>query len=369
MRLLAVIIHFFEHAQEGEARLLGASSEPLARIAAMNATLVALHRHFGPRRHGHDPTQRLPGDETPERVLDIVVLQSPGHGLLDWIGLDASLFAVEPCDCPPVLLAFEAQRILRERLDAYDYYFVVEDDHVIHDPLFIDKLAWFEQQFGPRRLLRPTRYEMSHSGTPALVSAWPTIPTDLLVQLGLRRPGQPAALTGRWHGREQSFVLPANPHAGGYFVSNAQLSHWVTTPWFYDRDTSFVGPMESATALSLGRAFDVYEPSRPDPFFLSIEHWGTRYAKRTAPAGLNYGDPPLLDIAHAAIRMAAESQAGQTPTDPQARLHALFALTRRRLNALLQQRDAIQHELTSLKRSRSKLLKTFFQSVWNKGRG
>jgi hypothetical protein len=340
----------------------------LARIAAVNAALIALHRHFGPRRHGHDPTGPLPDDQTPARVLDVVILQAPGQGVLDWVGLDPSLYTVELCNGPPALLAFEAQRVLRERLGGYDYYFVMEDDHVIHDPLFIDKLAWFEQQFGPTRLLQPTRYEMSQSGTPALVSAWPTIAEKTLARLGLRRSGQPSELTANWHGRNQSFVLPSNPHVGGYFLSNSQLSHWVSTPWFYDRDASFGGPLESAMTLSVGRAFDLYRSSTPDPFFLSIEHWGTRYAKATAPAGITYGDTPLLDLAHAAIRIAGSAEPESVQGNGQTRLRTLFALSGQRFNALSQQRDATLHELASLKRSRTKLFKALWRSVWNKWR-
>jgi len=91
-------------------------------------------------------------------VLDIVVLQVPGKGIIEHAGLHPSLYTLELWDGPAMQLGFETQRVLRERLGRYDYYAVVEDDMVIHDPLFFEKIGWFEQQFGLKR----------HAPTPAL---------------------------------------------------------------------------------------------------------------------------------------------------------------------------------------------------------
>jgi hypothetical protein len=350
MRLLVVTHHYFHADTSSGPKGYASLYDPLARIAAVNAMLVAFHRHFGPRRHGKDPTKRLPGDETPERVLNIVVLQIPGKGLIDQAGLDASQYELQLCDVPDMQLGFETQRVLRERMGQYDYYAVVEDDMVIHDPLFFDKLAWFERQFGTTRLLQPLRYEMSQSGTPALVSEWPTISSDVMRAFGMRRDGQAERLAGEWHGRRQSFALPANPHIGGFFLSDAQLRHWASTPWFCDRDASFVTALESAMCLALCRAFDVYQPAAPDPFFLSIEHWGTRYARNYAPPGVTYGDSPLLSLAQRALS-GAPAAAGSD------NIAALTTNSDRSLYALMAERDTLLHELDSLKRSRSKLLK------------
>src|SRR5271169_3442685 len=356
MRLLVVTHHFFA-AGDGQGSALYASQiDPLARIAAVNAMLVSFHRHFGPRRHGKDHTKRLPGDETPERVLDIVILQVPGKGIIEHVGLDPSLYELEYWDGPAMQLGFETQRVLRERLGNYDYYAVVEDDMVIHDPLFFEKLGWFEQQFGTTRLLQPLRYEMAQSGTPALFSEWPHIPSDLLRSLGMRRDGQPERLAAKWHGREQSFTLPTNPHIGGFFLSDAQLRHWASTEWLYDRDASFVGPLESAMCLAVGRAFDVYQPAAPDPFFLSIEHWGTRYARGNAPPGVNYDDTPLLGIAHRMLR-AGSIVGGRTES-----IAALMSTTERTLNVMISERDTLMNELNSLRRSRSKLFKALIKT-------
>jgi hypothetical protein len=351
MRILVVTHHFFEAADSGQPTIYSSRIDPLARIAAINAMIVSFHRYFGPRRHGADPTQRLPEDKTPERVLDIVVLQVPGKGVIEYAGIDPSLYTLELWNGPPMQLGFETQRVLRDRMGGYDYYAVVEDDSVIHDPLFFEKLAWFERQFGTTRLLQPLRYEMAQSGTPALVSAWPSIDIKTLKRLGMRRDGQPERLQAEWHGHPQSFILPNNPHVAGFFVSDAQLRNWASTPWLYDRDASFVGPLESAMCLSPCRAFDVYQPGAPDPFFLSIEHWGTRYARSFAPPGVTYGDNPLLEIARRGVTGSSQG------------LDHVMMTSNSSLNALTCERDAILGELNALRRSRSGLLKALMKAI------
>jgi hypothetical protein len=368
MRILVVICHYFGQRQDDQAAATFSSQlDPLARIAAVNASIVALHRHFGARRHGIDPTERLPEDRTPERKLDIVVLQVPSKGLLDAIGIDPSCYTVEYFDGPPLMLCFEAQRVLRERLGSYDHYAVIEDDMVIHDPLFLDKLAWFERSFGTERLLQPTRYEMAQSGTPAMVVADPILSTQDLAPF--RRPDQEERLAADWHGREQTFVLAQNPHSSCYFLSDAQLRHWVGTPWFYDRDASWIGPIESAITLSIGRTFDLYKPGAPDPFFLSIEHYGTRYARATAPPGVTYGDTPLLEIAHAALGRAnagvgAGAAIGRGLGGGTGDLFTKSAVS---FNTLVHERDAALFELVALKRSRSRLFANLVTALVRKG--
>jgi hypothetical protein len=361
MRLLVVTNHFYERQVEGDPLIYISRIDPLARIAAVNASFVALHRHFGEHRYGRKAAQRLADDLT-EHKLDIVVLQVPGKGLLDHIGIDPSSYTLELWNGPPMMLGFEAQRVLRERAGQYDYYGIIEDDMVIHDPTFFDKLAWFEQQFGPTRLLQPLRYEMAQTGLPAKIVRWPDV-SKQLASVGIRRPGQTAQLSGTWLGRKQTFILPDNPHTGGLFVSDRQLTHWMSTPWFYDRDASFSGPLESAMTLSIGRAFDLYQPSAPDPFFLSIEHWGTRYARGVAPPGHSYGDTPLLEIAYRAVQAtgAKHGSTGEPGLD-------VLEESRRGLNALMRDRDEFEHKYVSLKNSRSKLLKALWAALVQKWR-
>src|SRR5262245_6541149 len=103
--------------------------------------------------------------------------------------------------------------------------------------------------------------------------------------------------------------------------------------------------------LSPCRAFDVYQPGTPDPFFPSIEHWGTRYARGFAPPSVTYGDNPLLEMAR------------RGATGPSQELDHLMMTSHTQLNALICERDAIWGELNALRRSRSGLLKALMKAI------
>ena len=206
-----------------------------------------------------------------------------GANVLDRIGIDPAEYRVEYFDGPPLMLAFEAQRIMRERAGGYDFYGYMEDDLSVTDPAFFDKIGWFAAEFGVDKMLVPARYEMSHTGTLAKMTIEPRLSGDTVK--ALRRAGLPAALSGRWHGREQTFQLPNNPHSGCYFLTDAQLKHWMAQPSFDDRDASWVDPLVSAATYAPGRVFGMYRAGEPDPWFLEIEHFGTFYASMAAKPG------------------------------------------------------------------------------------
>jgi len=234
--------------------------------------------------------------------------------VLDRIGLDPALYDVEYIDGPPQHIPFNAQRLMKQRAGAYDFYCYVEDDLAIHDPDFFAKLVWFQERFGKTALLAPTRVETSFAGTPAKVIIDPELTAEFSAPF--RRPGQTPRLEGEWNGRRRAFVLPGNPHAASFFLTREQLDDWIAQPTFDDRDASWVGAIESAATLSVGRVFDIYKAAEPDPFFLEIHHAGSAFASRYAPPGRVYGDPPVIDIARKALyQLHHEGKTRSPPED------------------------------------------------------
>jgi hypothetical protein len=286
-------------------------------------------------------------------VLDIIVMTVHGANVLKWIGFDPATYSVEYFDGPPMMLPFEAQRIMRERTGQYDLYAYLEDDLIIDDPAFMAKIAWFAGEFGPRALLLPVRYEMAATGTPAKISISFRLAEEYCRPF--QRPEFAQAVTARWHGSEQTFRIPNNPHAGCYVISDEQLRLWIDHPTFYDRDATWVSGLESAATYAPGKIFGLYMPAEPDPWFLQIEHFGTRYAATVAPPNCVYGDPLLLTLAEAALQ--------SEPTSP-----ALAALEKpgRTINALIAENDALRTELNSLKCSSTRLSKALMASLSRK---
>jgi hypothetical protein len=311
MRILVAMSHYFGTKPESQTRPpLGSQIEPIARIAACNTSIVALHRNFGPNRHTIEGAHLPRADE---HCLDIVVLTVRGNELLDAVGLDPSYYSVEYFGGPPERLELDIPRILRDRIGGYDFYCFMEDDLIIHDPAFFAKLRWFQDHFGPRALLAPLRYEMSATGMPAKIVIDPLLPEKSLAPF--RRPGQHERIAADWNGSTQSFHLPRNPHAASYFLTDEQLRHWVQQPTFADGDDSWGWPIESGATLGVGKVFDIYKAADPDPFFLELEHYGALYAVRHAPAGRKYGEAPLLAIAQNAVRALTGEPGAVVPAD------------------------------------------------------
>jgi hypothetical protein len=356
MRVLVTIAHYCKPSDAaGNPLNLGSMRAPLSRLAAFNAQLVSLHRYFGPRRLSVAPGDPQGRSASNSDVLDILVMTARDANLLNWIGIVPSSYSVEYFDGPPIMLAFEAQRIMRERAGQYDFYVYLEDDLIIDDPAFLEKIGWFARAFGPRALLLPIRYEMSSTGTPAKVSI--SFQLDEKFAAPFRREGLAPVLTGRWHGAERTFRIPNNPHAACYVLTDEQLRLWIGDPSFYDRDGSWVDPLASAATFSPGKFFGLYMPAEPDPWFLGIEHYGTRYAAKVAPAGVIYGDSLLLTYAETALETKSAEQALAGLENPG-----------RTMNAMAAQNDLLRTELETLKRSTTRLFKAIV-AVWRRKLG
>lgn len=287
MNILFAIPHYYDPRGGGNYQSLNDNPQP--RIDALAACLRNVHHRFGQEQSALDIARRLtvPANANFRHVVDVVICTVGECHLLSRLPFAAGAYRQHACHCQPKLLGFECHEVLRDALDRYDYYCYLEDDLVLHDPLFFMKLAWFSREAGIERLLQPNRYE-----TPGNV-----IGRKLYVDGDLREP-----VTGRFRdqrslrelrlqvlGSEIVFRGAFNPHAGSFFLSAAQMRHWVAQPWFGDRDASFIGPLESAATLGILRTFQVYKPALEHAAFLEIQHYGEGYL------GYAGGDLPFAE--------------------------------------------------------------------------
>ncbi len=74
-----------------------------------------------------------------------------------------------------------------------------------------------------------------------------------------------------------AFHRAKNPHAGCFFLNDRQMASWACQPYFLDRDTCFIGPLESAATLGIMRSFRVYKAGASSAAFFEIEHFGTSF--------------------------------------------------------------------------------------------
>jgi hypothetical protein len=290
LRLLVAIPHYFSFsprrgAGSGEPFHGSTGGELAARAAALVACVSALHQLYGPEQRMINIEHRLarPANEQLAGPVDILIATTGGAHLLDRLRLPPGSFGHLPTEAEPRLLGFECHAALHQRLGSYDYYGYLEDDLIARDPLYFLKLAWFNAQVGDQALLQPNRYEVGPLG----LAHKAYIDGDLAARV--TAPFQDLAdrpvLKGHVMGTPVLFHRARNPHSGCFFLNARQLAQWAGCPYFLDRDTRFIGPLESAATLGIMRTFRVYKPAPENAGFLEIEHHGTAFLSQLRRRG------------------------------------------------------------------------------------
>lgn len=275
MRILFAIPHYFNaQGGGGHASLV---PEPRPRVEALAACLAAVHQVFGREQRVIDIFRKVAprANQEQSHELDVVVCTTGDAHVLKHLPLPSQLYRQYATQAEPKLLGFECRSVLRDALGRYDYYAYLEDDLILHDPWFFAKLAWFTRLAGFDYVLQPNRYEM-----PGFVVAR-KVYVDGDLRPGLMATYRDLSLLTDLHaevyGAAMRFVPAKNPHSGCYFLNSAQMAHWAGQPHFLDRDTSFIGPLESAATLGLLRTFKVYKPAIENAAFLELQHYGTGF--------------------------------------------------------------------------------------------
>jgi hypothetical protein len=280
MRILVAIPHFFD--ASGEVRRApehGAlAGDPAPRIEALTACVSALHQLLGGPQVIIDIARREAKNANAQFAaakLDVIVCTTRGQHLLSRLPLDRDAFRHHPTDVEPPLLGFQCHAALYERLGDYDYYCYLEDDLIIRDPWLFAKQGWFQRQVGPAAVLLPNRYEVARGGVAWKAYLDGDLPAE--VTAPFQNIAEAPELKGSCLGLEVTFRRQSNPHSGCFFLTDEQMRAWGRRRDFLDRDTRFIGPLESAATLGLMRAFRIYKPAPEVASFLEIEHAGTAF--------------------------------------------------------------------------------------------
>jgi hypothetical protein len=148
----------------------------------------------------------------------------------------------------------------------YDLLCYIEDDIIIHDKLYFDKIIWFHDQTNHQLSLMPHRYECIDKGNiDKLIIDGPNFTGDRAIAI----PQQKVAY-GEFRGVEPvSFDMASNPHSGTFAVSQQQA---LKLRERFQPRVGFIGPMETAATLTVLLSFPVLKPSQECWQFLRVEH-------------------------------------------------------------------------------------------------
>lgn len=282
MRVLLAIPHYFDSAGGGRHGSL--ARDPAPRLRALADCLAALRQLFARPQCEIDIARRttVPANHATATAADVLVCTTRGRHLLDGLPLGPGYFSHVATEAEPKLLGYECHAALRDRLtDGYDFYGYLEDDLLLRDPLFFVKLRWFAGRFGEDALLMPNRYEVARDRL--VHKAYVDGPIREQASAGFQTVSDRPELTAEVLGLRVAFRRSTNPHSGAFFLTHRQMSEWAARPYFLDRSTAFVGPLESAATLGVARTFRVYKPAPASAAFLEVEHPGTGFLSLIAP--------------------------------------------------------------------------------------
>jgi len=280
LRLRVVIPHFFrEGASEGGGGYgSGRRGNRLPRSLALARCLGSV---LGLNRAPHDWILNIAERQlelTPASAqtglagvqVELHLFVSGEHWLQDVVELFAPRLQLHQLELnDPKQLPLAAVRQLLDFHAPSDLNLYLEDDLVIQDPCYVDKLAWFHQRTDHRFVLMPHRYE------PTVANA----PQRLFVDGPIKPEGQAEPVWASdevvvakgcfWDGQELNFVRASNPHSGSFALSKPQLEQLRDVSW---PPVQFVGPLETAATGSVLGKFSILKPSWNCRHFFTIEH-------------------------------------------------------------------------------------------------
>ena len=277
MRILIAVVHHWNPKGNGLHQSLRPNPQP--RLDALRHLLTGLRR-LGSNQYLLDMADGMvyPSNQDLRHEITVRLITDGSHTVLDQLEPAFRSVALEVVTKPetPRHLGFQAQAYLGSKVDEpYDLYGYMEDDLVIQDGLFFQKLSWFQQLMGAGALLLPQRMELIHE--PDRVDRFyidGPLPAADVAKI-IPQPGPTLVVPAP--GGDVVFESPKNPHAGCFFLSREQLRHWMGLPHWLDHDSSFVSPLESAATLGISRSFQLYKPAFANASWFDLQHWGRSF--------------------------------------------------------------------------------------------
>lgn len=277
LRIRVAIPHFFQEEESdgyGSSRRGNRLSRSLA-LARCLGGLLSLNRsprdlilNLAEQHLEYAPRSVLPG--LPGVLVDLHLFVCGEYWIHEVVELYSNRLQLHRLDLKdPRQLPLESVRQLLDMPTPADLSLYMEDDLVIQDPRYADKLAWFYKRTQNKVVLMPHRREPSLSNAPQRLYVDGPIKEESQ-KVAKWASDEKIVANGRfWNGQEVCFVEASNPHSGSFCVSASQLKQLRISPW---PPEAFVGPLETAATGTIISHFPVLKPSWACREFLELEH-------------------------------------------------------------------------------------------------
>ena len=216
------------------------------------------------------PRAVVPGQEAAGLVIDCHVLVCGDDYFVDALKAFERRITVHRLSLDdPRRLPFAVRDFLLkdEAAGNADLSLYLEDDLVIQDRLYCDKLLWFLRRTNHQFALMPHRYELS--GYQLMPRFFVDGPIDPEVLPDHQQPAEMVA-SGSFAGGERiGFDIASNPHSGSFSCSSLQRQRILAAGV---AEEGFVGPLETVATFTVLQHLPVMKPTWAQRDFLVLEH-------------------------------------------------------------------------------------------------
>ncbi len=304
MRILITIPHYYKYDTKS---LYGSGTQQAeSRVQSFDKMLRAIRNLFNmPQAMLQQEFDEIVGPKLVYRPantamnyeVDICVCTTGEDHLLRRLNLPRGYFTMVPVEISsPLYLGYACHQVLKRNLGKYDYYCFMEDDIVLQDSMFFQKLRWFENQFGTECLLQPHLYMTGlHK---IFFKEYVDFEFMQYTEKWIDYSKQPH-LESEYLGEPLGFFKTRNPHTACFFLSAKQYERMSSREDYAAPLADFSDPMASAASLDIIKTFQIYKSDFSRGAFFEIEHAGkapSHAAKQVldreafAKVGFSFGD-------------------------------------------------------------------------------
>jgi len=249
MKILLAIPHVFAPKPDSLYSSQTESKRAIKERALFQTTIGNLERH-GPNQWIHaslgkgKPIVTRPVKSEIHMDITIQLFTPREASLADSLPSDARLQVIDPQLSDFTQIPLFASRYLLEQASDYDLVGYLEDDLLIEDRDFFQKVLWLESQTDGSYAFLPHRCEVMPGHGDVILSGDPDGGRpDLFWDTG-------EILSVHWPLGEIQFYRATNPHSGCYFLSKRQAiklcKWWDSRGWISPFTLS--GPLEQAAS-------------------------------------------------------------------------------------------------------------------------
>ena len=141
MRILFAIAHYCQFLDK-TALYASLKTQSEIRLNNLSNCIASLYQTFSPFQSviSSINSSAFLANQIEANEIDIIICTTQGNHLLESLTISNYYYQHYPTQVEPFLLGFECQKILSENIEKYDYFCFLEDDIIIQDPLFFNRI-------------------------------------------------------------------------------------------------------------------------------------------------------------------------------------------------------------------------------------